>query len=124
MLKYGKKARGLPAMLAPMYQELAVGNNVMLTVSLTCATHCSCACGVASMEVRPVLRMVSIQSEIHSTCCSIDTGMFERTDGLCGPVTVKKFGKLAMEIPRKACGPSAHSSSSVQPPRPFRFKAF
>src|SRR5215470_1648006 len=100
MLKYGKKARGLPAMLAPMYQELAPGNNVMLTTSLTWATHCSCACGVASMVVRPVLRMVSMQSVIHSTCCSIDTGTFERADGLCGPVMVKKFGNPAMEIPR------------------------
>ena len=27
-------------------------------------------------------------SAIQSTCCSIDTIMFDSTDGLCGPVTV------------------------------------
>ena len=39
-----------------------------------------------------------MQSVIHSTCCSIETGMFDSTDGLCGPVMVKKFGKPATAI--------------------------
>ena len=56
--------------------------------------------GVASMVALPVLRMVSMQSVTHSTCCSIDTGMFDSTDGLCGPVMVNKLGKPATEMPR------------------------
>ena len=52
------------------------------------------------MVVLPVLRMVSMQSVTHSTCCSIDTGMFDSTDGLCGPVMVNKLGKPATEMPR------------------------
>ena len=44
--------------------------------------------------------MLSMQSVIHSTCCSIDTGMFDSTDGLCGPVMLKKLGKPAIEMPK------------------------
>ena len=40
--------------------------SVALTTSLTWATHSSCAVGVASMVVFPVLRIVSMQSVIHS----------------------------------------------------------
>ena len=29
---------------------------------------------------------------IQSTCCSIDTIMFDSTEGLPGPVTMKRFG--------------------------------
>ena len=83
-----------------MYQELARGNNVPLMTSLTWATHSSCAAGVASIVVLPVLRMLSIQSAIHSTCCSIDTGMFDSTEGLCGPVIVNRFGKPPIAMPR------------------------
>ena len=34
-----------------------------------------------------------MQSAIQSTCCSIDTAMFDSTDGLPGPVIMNRFGK-------------------------------
>jgi hypothetical protein len=52
------------------------------------------------MVVLLVLRMVSMQCAIQSTCCSVETGMFDSTDGLCGPVIVKKLGNPAMATPR------------------------
>ena len=43
---YGRNTRGLPGTLAPMYQELAVGNSVMSAQSLTCCTQpASAVCG-------------------------------------------------------------------------------
>jgi CheY-like chemotaxis protein len=48
----------------------------------------------------PVLCMVSMQSVTQSTCCPIDTGIFDSTDGLCGPVMVNRLGKPATEMPR------------------------
>ena len=44
--------------------------------------------------------MCSMTSEIHSTCCSIDTGMFESTDGEPGPVIMNRLGKPALATPR------------------------
>ena len=44
--------------------------------------------------------MCRMQSVIHSTCCSMDTAMFESTDGLPGPVIVKRFGNPADISPR------------------------
>ena len=41
-----------------------------------------------------------MRSAIHSTCCSIDTTMFESTDGLPGPVMVNRLGKPATMMPR------------------------
>jgi hypothetical protein len=38
--------------------------------------------------------------EIHSTCCSIETGMLLSTDGEPGPVIMKKFGYPAVATPR------------------------
>ena len=37
-----------------------------------------------------------MQSAIHSTCCSMETIMLLSTDGLVGPVIVKRFGKPAI----------------------------
>ena len=42
------KTRGLPGMLAPVYQELAFGKRVELPTSLTCSTHLSSASEVGS----------------------------------------------------------------------------
>ena len=41
-----------------------------------------------------------MQSVIQSTCCSIDTGILVRTDGLPGPVMVNIFGKFGIASPR------------------------
>ena len=41
-----------------------------------------------------------MQSAIQSTCCSIETIMFENTDGLAGPVIVNRFGKPCTMMPR------------------------
>ena len=70
----------------------AVGISVALTISATCAPHASCACEVASMVASLFRRIWAMHSLTHSTCCSIDTGMFDSTDGLCGPVIVNRFG--------------------------------
>ena len=75
--------------------------------------------GAAAAQV-PMIRATK------STCCSIDTGMLDSTDGLCGPVMVNRFGKPALIRPRYVRGPSAHFSRSSRPPRPrmsIRFSA-
>src|SRR6266540_1871845 len=48
------------------------------------------------MAMQPLLRRYSTQSAIQSACCSIDTIMLLSTEGLPGPVMVKRFGKPAM----------------------------
>ena len=90
----------MPGTFAPMYQELASGNRVALATSLTCSTHASCAGGVGSIDEMPLTRRWTRQSLIQSTCCSIDTIMLLNTDGLPGPVTVKKLGKPTTLRPR------------------------
>ncbi len=59
-----------------------------------------------------------MQSAIQSTCCSIETIMLLRTEGLPGPVTVKRFGKPATVRPSAERGPSAHFSRSDTPLAP------
>src|SRR6185503_6696691 len=97
---YGKNTRGLPGTFAPMYQELALGNSVIRAQSFMCVIQPACAVSVGSMLVNPSVRMCVRQSPIQSTCCSIDTIMFDSTDGLPGPVMVKKFGNPAVVRPR------------------------
>ena len=46
--------------------------------------------------------------------------MLLSTDGLPGPVTVKRFGKPAIASPSAERGPCAHFSRSEHPPRPRR----
>ena len=60
----------------------------------------STASSFGSMRFRPCLRICAMQSVIHSTCCSIATGMLQSTDGLPGPVTMNRFGKPATCRPR------------------------
>ena len=53
-----------------------------------------------------------------STCCSIDTIMFDRTDGLPGPVIVKRLGKPARhepEVGRRPVGPLLPQREAVAP---------
>jgi hypothetical protein len=53
-----------------------------------------------------------MQSTIQSTCCSMETIMLLSTEGLPGPVTVKRFGKPEIVRPSADRGPSAHFSRS------------
>src|SRR5215210_5004194 len=73
-------------MFAPMYQVADWGKSVAYTTSCECSTHSSSASLVGSTTARPLPCMCWRRSEIHSTCCSMATGMFVSTDGLCGPV--------------------------------------
>ena len=83
-----------------MYHELAVGNSVMSPQSLTCVTQPAWAVSVGSMRSNPSSRRRSSWSAIQSTCCSIDTDMFDSTDGLPGPVIMNRFGKPTVISPR------------------------
>ena len=51
-----------------------------------------------------------MQSVINSTCCSIAIGTFVKTEGLPGPVIVKKLGKPGICKPRNVKGPFFHKS--------------
>ena len=83
-----------------MYQELAVGCSVMAAQSWLCWFQPASASSVGSITSRPSARRSFRQSATQSTCCSIDTAMFDRTDGLPGPVIVKKFGNPVVIRPR------------------------
>src|SRR4029450_7423154 len=102
--------RGLPGMLAPMYHELQDERSVAPAASPTWPTHASSASWLAPVGGGPRERTYSMQSAIHSTCCSIDGSMLVSTDGLPGPVMVKRVGKPAMATPRYVFGPSVHFS--------------
>src|SRR5580692_9598608 len=110
--------RGLPGTLAPMYQELAVGSKVMAAQSWTCWFHPDSASVVGSIVSKPSSRMSLRHPATQSTCCSIDTVMFDRTEGLPGPVSMKKFGYPAVMSPRYVDGPAAHFSLRDKPSRP------
>ena len=72
----------------------------MSAQSFTCRTQPASAASVGSIVAMPSRRRWSRQSATQSTCCSIDTIMFDSTDGLPGPVTVKKFGNPTVVSPR------------------------
>jgi len=72
----------------------------MSAQSWLCCTHPASASGVGSIRSRFSVRSRCRQSAIQSTCCSIDTNMFDSTDGLCGPVIMKKFGNPVVIRPR------------------------
>ena len=67
---------------------------------VTCSPQRSAASAVGSQRSTPWARIQEMQSVIHSTCCSIATGMLVSTEGLPGPVTVKRFGKPGTCSPR------------------------
>src|SRR5579862_7366904 len=93
-----------------MYQELAVGCKVMAAQSWTCWFQPDSASAVGSIVSKPTSRRSLRHPVTHSTCCSIDTVMFDRTEGLPGPVSMKKFGNPAVMRPRYVDGPDAHFS--------------
>ena len=94
--------RVLPGTLAPRYHELQLGCVLKrpFTTEALCSIHSSCASGAASMVLSPWSRRWRNASVIQSTWSSIEATMFVSTDGLPGPVTVKRFGKPATWIPR------------------------
>src|SRR6188472_3807759 len=100
-----------------MYQELAVGCRVIAAQSWTCWFHPDSASSVGSIVSRPSLRMFSMHPATQSTCCSIETAMFDKTDGLPGPVSMKKFGNPAVMSPRYVDGPADHFLVRDRPSR-------
>ncbi len=97
---YGRNTRGLPGMLAPMYQVAAFGCRVALATCWTWSVQAAAAGPSASIVPAPCSRSQARQSPIHSTCCSIATGMLDSTDGLPGPVIVNRFGNPGTATPR------------------------
>ena len=87
-------------MFAPTYQELHVERSEIAATSLTCSTHASSSEAKGSIVCAPRSRMWAMQSAIQSTCCSIDWIMLASTEGLPGPVIMKKFGNPCVDRPR------------------------
>ena len=89
-------------------------------MSVTCATHASCASLVGFDACEPVVAQVRLkQSAIQSTCCSIEMTMLLSTDGLPGPVIVNRFGKPAdhePEVGARAVGPRVAERQAVAAP--------
>src|SRR5215469_12279044 len=104
-----------------MYQELAVGSRVMSAQSWTCWFHPDSASAVGSIVSKPSSRMSLRHPATQSTCCSIDTVMFDSTEGLPGPVRMKKFGNPEVMSPRYVDGPASHFSLSDKPSRQATF---
>ena len=72
----------------------------MSAPSLTCRPQPSSASWVGSMVSKPPSRRSRNVSATKSTCCSIDTAMFDSTDGLPGPVIMYRLGKPTLNRPR------------------------
>ena len=71
------------------------------------------------MMVAPRSRTSPMIVLTSSTCCSIDTGMFDSTDGLWGPVIVNRFGKPATvrpEVGAWSVRPLVAQELAVPPP--------
>ncbi len=68
--------------------------------SLLCWTQPASAIGVGSMVSNPSRWRAARASLTHSTCCSIDTTMFDSTDGLPGPVIMNRLGNPTVVSPR------------------------
>ena len=92
---------GLPATLAPKYQEcFASHSTVTFASSWTVSVHSRMACAEGSIVSMPLRSRWPMQSVIQSTCCSMATGMLVSTEGLPGPVIVNRFGKPGTCRPR------------------------
>ena len=83
-----------------MYQVFASRCSVSVAQSAMCCAQPACAVSVASIVVKPASRIAISRSTTQSTCCSIDTAMFDSTDGLPGPVIMNRLGKPATVSPR------------------------
>src|ERR1700727_806866 len=94
--------RFLPGTLPPLYQELHDGwtRTVDATSEVAWSIHSFCAVASASMVRMPVARRYSMQSLIHSTCCSSAATKLVAGLGPPGPWTVKRLGKPATANPR------------------------
>ena len=76
--------------------------------------------GVAARSTSVIPRRVaaSINSTAQSTCTSACRTMFASTDGLPGPLKLKRFGNRGTITPKNVTGPSAQISDSRRPPGP------
>src|SRR6516162_3565421 len=94
--------RFLPGTLPPLYQELHEGwtSTVAATSEVVWSIHSCCAAGSASMVRITLARRYTMQSLIHSTCCSSAASKFVVALGLPGLWTVIWFEKLATARPR------------------------
>ena len=62
--------------------------------------------------------MCRTQSATHSTFCSLQRGMLQKEEALCGPTRVNMLGKPEIWMPSSVFGPSAHFSFRLCPPQP------
>ena len=92
--------RGLPGMLAPTYHEFACGKSVIDAASSACCIQPASASSVGSIWSKPCARRYVKASATKSTCCSIDTAMFDSTEGLWGPAMRKRLGNPSVVSPR------------------------
>ena len=97
---YGIKTLGFPGILAPTYQLLQADRNEMFETSFTCSTQSSSYLFIGSIVWAPMSLKWPMQSTIQSTCCSIDWIILAKTEGLPGPVIMKKLGNIAVESPK------------------------
>ena len=88
----GNRTRGLPGMFAPMYHDLARGKRLASPTAVVLHPGVLRR-ALGSIAAIPCARRYAMHSAIQSTCCSIETIMLLSTEGLPGPVTVKRFGK-------------------------------
>ena len=68
--------------------------------SWTCRVHAAAASALASMRVAPALETCSMHALTQSTFCSMQRGMLQNVETLCGPTSVKRFGKPGVWSPR------------------------
>ena len=75
-------------------------NIVGSATSFTWTTHAFSASASASTLLMSCSRMCCRRSAIQSMCCSMDTGMLLKTEGLPGPVIMNMLGNPAVCSPR------------------------
>ena len=95
-----------------------MGKSVIAPQSLTCA-YPSGLSDLGGLDgLRPRERSSARQSATQSTCCSIDTAMFDSADGLPGPVIrkeVRKVHRHQSEVRRRTVRPFSLSDTPRRP---------
>ena len=87
--------RRWPDRLAAWALIVSAAGAVAAAAAFTAAPHSVIAASDVSTVATSRASMCARQLVIHSTCCSIATGMLVSTDGLPGPVMVNRLGKPA-----------------------------